>query len=164
MANLKNIQRDQRNIDRHLRKLSNLDTLNKPSKGWIRTIREALGMTAEQLGRRMLPAQNRKKAKNGEPGISGNSVLVLERNEAKGSITLDTLERAADALDCTLVYALIPKTELSTIFDHQVEKKFDKVLSETRTTMNLEDQSYDELLFQKINFANDLAKRNSIWD
>ena len=70
-----------------------------PSRGWIRALRDALGMTAGQLGGRI--------------GMRGQSVLDLEKSEKAGTIQLKTLRKAAEALDCTLVYALVPKTSLS---------------------------------------------------
>ena len=69
-----------------------------PSRGWIRALRDALGMTAGQLGGRI--------------GMRGQSVLDLEKSEKAGTIQLKTLRKAAEALDCTLVYALVPKTSL----------------------------------------------------
>ena len=67
---------------------------SKPVRGWIKAIREALGMTAEQLAKRL--------------GVKQPSVVALEQSEAKGTIELATLRRVAEALDCTLVYALVP--------------------------------------------------------
>jgi len=71
---------------------------SKPVRGWIRAIREALGMTAEQLAKRL--------------GVKQPSVVALEQSEAKGTIELATLRRVAEALDCTLVYALVPNKPL----------------------------------------------------
>jgi predicted DNA-binding mobile mystery protein A len=71
---------------------------SQPVRGWIRAIREALGMTTEQLGKRL--------------GVKQPSVVALEQSEAKGSIELATLRRVAEALDCTLVYALVPNQPL----------------------------------------------------
>jgi len=55
---------------------------SKPVRGWIRAIREALGMTAEQLGKRL--------------GVKQPSVVALEQSEEKGSIELATLRRVAE--------------------------------------------------------------------
>lgn len=71
---------------------------SQPVRGWIKAIREALGMTAEQLGKRL--------------GVKQPSVVALEQSEAKGTIELATLRRVAEALDCTLVYALVPNKPL----------------------------------------------------
>ena len=67
----------------------------RPSKGWARAVREALGMSAEQLARRV--------------GVSRETVATLERSEARGTITLASLEKLARGLGCRVVYALVPE-------------------------------------------------------
>src|SRR5271168_700114 len=71
-----------------------------PARGWIKAIRQALGMTTEQLAKRMRVKQP--------------SVINFEQSEAKGTIELATLRRVAQALDCTLIYALVPNRPLET--------------------------------------------------
>jgi predicted DNA-binding mobile mystery protein A len=68
---------------------------NRPSGGWIRAARDALGMTTRQLAGRL--------------GVSQSAVTQLERSEVEGGIRLDSLRRTADALDCDLVYLLVPR-------------------------------------------------------
>ena len=81
-------------LDRRLRPL--LDApITPPRGGWARSIREAIGMTKEQLAARL------------NVGIS--TIAGLERSEARGAITIESLRRLARGLDCTLVYALLPK-------------------------------------------------------
>lgn len=75
--------------------------LAPPIRGWIKAIREALGMTSAQFAARL--------------GVKQPSVVAIEQSEARGSIQLDTLRRAAAALDCTLVYALVPNGSLEEI-------------------------------------------------
>ena len=65
-----------------------------PVKGWIKAIRDSLGMTAAQLANRM--------------GISQSTLTAMEKAEARGAIQLSSLRRAAEAMNCTLVYALVP--------------------------------------------------------
>ena len=57
----------------------------EPKTGWIRAIRDALGMSSSQLAKRM--------------GISQQAVTNLEQREAQGSATLSALRAAAAALD-----------------------------------------------------------------
>ena len=73
-------------------------SLARPEKGWVRTVRDALCMSGFQLARRM--------------GVKQPTVAGLERNERDGTITLDTLRRAAAALGCDVVYAFIPRAPL----------------------------------------------------
>ncbi len=70
----------------------------RPHRGWIRAVRDALGMSAAELGRRM--------------NVGQSAVAEMERSEASDSIRLNTLRRAAVALECDLVYVLVPKTSL----------------------------------------------------
>jgi predicted DNA-binding mobile mystery protein A len=67
----------------------------RPSNGWIRTIRQALGISSGELARRL--------------GTSRQLPLQLEKGEAEDRITLKSLRAAANALDCDLVYALVPR-------------------------------------------------------
>jgi len=67
----------------------------KPPAGWARTIRESLGMSAEQLARRI--------------GVSRATIVTLERSEARGRITLASLEKLSRGLGCRVVYALVPE-------------------------------------------------------
>lgn len=76
-----------------------------PAGGWVRAIREALGMSARQLAVRM--------------GVSPTAALDLERREAAGTLSIGQLKRAAAALDCELVYVLVPRQPL----DQMVEAR-----------------------------------------
>jgi predicted DNA-binding mobile mystery protein A len=73
-------------------------TLPPPPDGWLQTIRRALGMRTEQLAARL--------------GISQPSVVRAEDRERTGAISLGTLRRVANALDCDVVYVLMPRTAL----------------------------------------------------
>lgn len=72
----------------------------RPSAGWVRAIREALGMSASALGQRL--------------GMTHVGVAKLERSEAQDTITLLSLRKLANALDCELQYALVPRVPLET--------------------------------------------------
>ncbi len=78
--------------------LHNTELFARPSRGWLKAIREALGMTTAQLGQRL--------------GVVQSRVVAIEQAEAKGTVTLNSLEKAAQALDCRLVYALVPRQSL----------------------------------------------------
>ena len=66
-----------------------------PPKGWVRAIRDALGMSTRDLADRLETAQP--------------SVVALEASERAGTIRLETLERAAVAMGCELIYAIRPR-------------------------------------------------------
>ncbi len=91
-------------LDERFREMGPASRYAAPVRGWIKAIREALGMSTAQLAKRL--------------GIKQPSLVALEQSEAKGTIELATLRRVAEALDCTLVYALVPNKPLeSTIRD-----------------------------------------------
>jgi predicted DNA-binding mobile mystery protein A len=75
--------------------------------------------------------------------VSTASAAETERREADATITLKSLSRAAAAMDCRLVYALIPEDSLDAIVRRQAEQVAEQVLSRVETTMALEDQSTD---------------------
>ena len=118
-----------RQLDKRLIAIENPDDLARPPRGWVKAIREALGMTAEQLGARL--------------GVSQVRALALEKGEVTGSITLASLERAAHALDCRLVYALVPRKPLEELVEERASKLAGRRLQATRHTMALEAQSVD---------------------
>jgi predicted DNA-binding mobile mystery protein A len=97
-----------------------------PSRGWLRAIRETLGMPRAELARRL--------------GVTGQAIANLERSEADGSIRLDSLRRAAEALDCRLVYALVPNASLDDIVDRRAHEIARRQVSRVQHTMLLEDQ------------------------
>lgn len=83
----------------HLRKFANEAAHARPETGWLKALRHAMGMSIHVLGNRL--------------GKSGVSVHLLEASERKGTITLNTLRKAANALDADLVYAIVPRHSLS---------------------------------------------------
>jgi len=82
-------------IDEALRSFKESMHSHKPASGWARSIRESLGMSAEQLARRL--------------GVSRATIVTLERSEARGRITLASLEKLSRGLGCRVVYALVPE-------------------------------------------------------
>jgi predicted DNA-binding mobile mystery protein A len=117
-----------RNLDRRLAPLR-AEPLIAPPSGWIKAIREALGMTAAQLARRM--------------GVVQSRVSTLEKAERTGTPSLKSLRHAAEALDCVLVYAIVPRTSLDQIVHDQAAKKAEVELARHHHTMRLENQAMD---------------------
>ncbi len=101
----------------------------RPFGGWIRAIREALGMRADDLAARM--------------GVSQPSLTRLEKSERVGTIGLDALTRAADALECDVVYALVPRRPLDDIVADQARRRALQRVSRVAHTMALEDQALE---------------------
>jgi predicted DNA-binding mobile mystery protein A len=74
-------------------------------------------------------------------GVSQPSVTALEQSEAKGTIELATLRRVAAALDCTVVYALVPNQPLEATVRERARQFAKRRLAPVEHTMLLEDQS-----------------------
>lgn len=122
-------------LSRHLDTLKPLSALVRPSRGWIRAIREALGMTTRQLAERI--------------GIKQPSLVELEKGEATGNITMQSLERAAEALGCRLVYAFVPIEPLPRMIEKRASQLAERKLASIRQTMRLEAQEVHDTSSQK---------------
>jgi len=113
-------------LDKRLLALRPLAQTLRPSRGWVRAVRETLGMTTRQLGARL--------------GVSQPRIIKLEKGEVDGSITLGSLERAARALGCRLVYVLVPEKPLGDTLRERALLIADRQLTSVEQTMRLEDQ------------------------
>lgn len=123
-----------------------------PKAGWIRAVRDALGMTGQQLASRL--------------GVAWQSMDDLEKSEAAGTITVSSLAKAAEALDCTLVYALVPNAaSVEALVDQQARRVAVAALSRTNQTMLLEaqDASSDELEHRIQDYIHDHIRDGELW-
>jgi predicted DNA-binding mobile mystery protein A len=114
-------------LSKRFRPLGRVKRYVPPVLGWTRAIREALGMSTAQLARRLR--------------IKQPSLVALEQSEAKGTIELATLRRVAAALDCTLVYALVPNKPLEKMVRDRARDFVMKRLEPVRHSMLLENQT-----------------------
>jgi len=124
---------------------------DRPHSGWVKAIRNALGMSQAALGRRL--------------GISGAAVAKLERAETGGGITLAKLAEVAAGLDCTVVYALVPRSSLEETVQRQARQVASERLGYVDDTMTLEDQDVSaggRAEYLEV-YARDLIARNDIW-
>lgn len=131
-------QTSQRNIVEQ--KVSRFSMLNEPvpPSGWVKAIRGSLGITIRQLADRM--------------GVGHGSISQLEKREPKKKVTLELLERAAAAMDCKLVYAIIPReagVTLEEIIERRALETASKILKAVGHTMSLEAQGTTEKELQK---------------
>ncbi|MHC9542500.1 MAG: mobile mystery protein A [Vulcanimicrobiota bacterium] len=137
-----------------LKKLKPLSHVTIPIQGWIRSIRESLGMNTRQLAERL--------------EIKRQRVSEIEKKEVTGNLTVETLKRVAEALDCTLVYALIPNSSLENTVKNQAELIVKKRMKRVSHTMALERQGLSSEQEQKaISDAIDNILHEapeSIWD
>ena len=114
-------------LDASLQRLSPLLDVTTPPKGWIRAIRDALGMTAKQLANRLDVAQQ--------------AVARIEKEELAGSVTIKTMRRIAECLDCVFVYGFVPRTNLEETVSRQAKKVATRRLAQASQTMSLENQA-----------------------
>jgi predicted DNA-binding mobile mystery protein A len=98
-----------------------------PPKGWIKVLREGLGMPASYLARVM--------------NVEQSTIKRYEEAEASAVISLKTLQKIADALDCELKYALVPKVPLAQMIEERAHQVAKERLKSVAHTMALEDQA-----------------------
>lgn len=123
-------------LDRRFEKLKPwLSLTPRPAQGWLKAIRQALGMTTGQMGKRLRVAQTR--------------VSRIEAAEVDGSITLKTLERASEALGCKVIYVLVPNRPLTETLRERADELAKKQLASVEQTMLLEDQSVTDKTYRK---------------
>ena len=116
-----------RHLDKRFSALRPLAKGVRPPKGWLRAIRDALGMTTAQFARRL--------------GVSQPRIVELERSEVSGSVTLNTLQRAAEALGCRLIYVLVPERPLADTVRERAVAVAGRQLGGVEQSMRLEDQA-----------------------
>jgi predicted DNA-binding mobile mystery protein A len=116
-----------RQIDATLSRWRAADLPPRPPSGWIKSIRDALGMTATHLAKRL--------------GVATSTVTRLETSEVDDTISLSTLRRAAEALGCELQYSLVPKKTLADTLEARAATLARQQMSAISHTMALEAQS-----------------------
>ena len=117
----------QRQLDAGLTRWRSAELPVRPPSGWIKAIREALGMPAAHLAKRL--------------GIVPSTVLRLETSEADDTITLGSLRRAAEALGCELQYVLVPRQSIAQTMETQANKVARERMAAVAHTMALEAQA-----------------------
>lgn len=98
-----------------------------PKEGWIRTVRKALGMSGAQLARRL--------------GVTRALVSNTERAELSGSVTIKAMQQMATAMNCQLVYAIVPDGTIQDMIRLRARKKALTIVESTNKHMALEAQT-----------------------
>ncbi|CAB3661596.1 hypothetical protein LMG1873_00615 [Achromobacter piechaudii] len=101
-------------------------TQKTPAHGWLKLIRESLGLNQRQQAQRL--------------GIAAPTLHKAEQAEADERITLGNLRKLADGLDCELVYALVPRKPLTDVIQERARAIALEEVSGVAHTMSLEDQ------------------------
>lgn len=121
-------------------KLDLFSKLNEPMppSGWLKAIRGSLGLTIRQLAERV--------------GVGHGSIAQLEKREPKKKVTLESLESAARAMDCKVIYAIVPiesGNTLDDIIQSKAQEAASLILKDVAHTMRLEKQGTSEKQIQK---------------
>lgn len=115
---------------------ASLQKVAPPPTGWIKAIRNAIGMSMLQLGKQL--------------SITKQSVQDIERREKDGSITIKALREAARALDMQLVYGFVPNDgSLELLIERKAKELATQIVMRTNNTMKLEDQENTKQRIEK---------------
>ena len=142
-------------LDKKLQKYSVINIADIPPRGWVYSIRTALGMSLNQLATRL--------------GKSIPTVKEIEEREENKNITLNKLIEVANAFDMQFVYAFIPKEDsLEKIIEKRAQEIAQKIVMRTSHSMELEDQkNRDERLEKAIKDRAEKIKQEMpryLWD
>lgn len=144
----------QKQIQKRLDEFSQLMDMQVPQHGWIRTIRDALGMSSYVLANKLK--------------LNRSAITQMEQREVKGTITLESLGQIAKALNCKLVYCLVPYESLDKILENQARLIAQKRIKVINHSMKLEDQglSAQQLQQQEDDLVQELLQGNSkkLWN
>lgn len=97
-----------------------------PAEGWICTVRKALGMSRVQLAKRL--------------GVSRGQVFKFEKEELNAGVTIKTMQRVAEAMGCSFIYAIVPPETVDGLISKQAERKAKYLVERVNVQMALEEQ------------------------
>jgi len=134
---------------------ASLQKVAPPPTGWIKAIRNAIGMSMLQLGNRL--------------SITKQSVQDMENREKDGSVTIKALREAARALDMQLVYGFVPNDgSLELLIERKAKELATQIVLRTSNTMKLEDQQNTKQRIGKAIQERTIAIKNempkTLWD
>lgn len=140
-------------LEEKLRPIRKLPSHDNPKGGWIRSLRCALGLAGVDLASRL--------------GVAPSTLSAMESSEVAGTISLNSLRKVAHAMDCELVYAVVPRTSLAKMMERRAEEKAEDLLRQVGQTMALEQQGVSDEeareLSRKALVRSLLEKPSSLW-
>ena len=116
-------------VEKKVRRWTDLRGDSVPRSGWIKAVRGALGMNTRQLADRV--------------GVEQSNITRLEEREPQGNVTLERLAKAAKAMNCKLIYAVVPDDrygDLEAIIDERARDLAQQLVRRTEHSMRLEKQ------------------------
>ena len=137
-------------IQARLDSLISLKELSRVRPGWISYMRGALGMTLKNLAKIL--------------DVSIPTVAQSEKREMEGKVSLETLRKMANAMECEFFYAFIPKRDLKTTLEKKAYEKAITILKIADTHMSLEDQKVKGDINKRIErLAKELLEKGDVW-
>lgn len=107
-----------------------------PPIGWIKAIRNGIGMSMEQLGKKL--------------SITKQGVMDIEKREKEGAITIKSMQEIAKAIDMQFVYGFVPNAgSLEQMIDMRALEMATKIVERSSNTMKLEDQANSKERIEK---------------
>ena len=137
-------------LNRRISSLRSVQSQATVHPGWIRFMRQSLQMTLKQLAEKA--------------HLSLPTIAQAERGEAAGKTSLATLKTMAHAMDCELMYAFVPKKDVSELIENAAFEKAKKILSQADVHMTLEDQQVTLSFEERVNqLAKKLLEKGDVW-
>jgi len=139
-------------MSQRLKALRENDVVSRPQLGWIRFIREALGMSSKALAKRL--------------EISAPSMSITEKDELNESITIKRLRNVADSLNCDLVYYFLPRQEIKDMIRERAEHLAKEKIMQMQMNMEYEDQAVREEFIRDLveKEVRRLMNSKKLWD
>ena len=114
-------------LNEKMDKLTVLQHLIMPPIGWIKAIRNGIGMSMEQLGKKL--------------SITKQAVMDIEKREKEGAVTIKSMQEIAKVIDMKFVYGFVPNAgSLEQMIETRSLEIATKIVQRTSTSMKLEDQ------------------------
>lgn len=123
-------------LNEKIDQLTGLQHVIVPPIGWIKAIRNGIGMSMEQLGKKL--------------SITKQGVMDIEKREKEGAITIKSMQEIGKAMDTQFVYGFVPKAgSLEQMIEYRALEIASKIVERTSTTMKLEDQANSKERIEK---------------
>ena len=133
---MKNDKLQFQQLNEKLDKLTGMNYVNVPPIGWIKAIRNGIGMSMEQLGKKL--------------SITKQAVMGIEKREKEGAITIKSMREIAKAMDMQFVYGFVPKEgSLEQMIEKRALEIAKIIVQRTSSTMKLEDQANSKVRIEK---------------
>ena len=114
-------------LNEKILQLAGMQHVIVPPIGWIKAIRNGIGMSMEQLGKKL--------------SITKQGVMDIEKREKEGAITIKSMQEIAKAMDTKFVYGFVPNAgSLEKMIETRALEIAKTIVQRTSTTMKLEDQ------------------------